>query len=735
MSQPAASTQTRHPRRWLILAALWLCVLVIGFDVTILNVALPTLAAELDASTSQLQWIVDAYLLVLAALLLAAGTVGDRVGRKRLLLVGLAAFAGASILAAASPSPGYLIAARALMGVGAAIIMPLTLAVLPTVFAPEERPKAIAAWAAGAGIGLPLGPILGGLLLEHFWWGSVFLINVPLVAIALLAGAVLLPESRDATARRPDLLGMALSCAGSVVLVYAIVEAGRVGWTDTAVLAAFAGAVVLLGGFGWWQRSAAAPLIELGWFSDVRFFAWATFATALAGFGLIGVLFVVPQYLQTVRGYSTIDTGLGLLPLMPGLVVGAAASARATAKLGTRLPVTCGLLVMAAGLLLHSAVSVDSGFALLAGALAVVGLGTGLALAPALDAILAVLPDERFGVGTGLSLTVRMLGGALGVAVLGSILSSAYATRLTTVLDGLSGPARQAAEGSLTAALELADRMPDGRGQELAATARQAFVDGMGVVMLTAAAITVVGALLVGSFLTRRPRQAESTVPIQEPQWGTFIFADLAGYTALTEVHGDERAADIAQAFCARVCAVEKAHGAKDVKTIGDAVMARATDAGEAILLGLKLCEEIGRQAGFPAVRVGMHRGPAVQRGDDWFGATVNVAARIAELAGPHEVLLTEATVSASGPLEGVTLIDLGPRPLRNISEPVRVLRAARTDARPTLPVDPICQMTVDPDTAPAALRTEHGVEWFCSAGCLRRFKSYPDRNASPPSE
>lgn len=293
MSQPPASTETRHPRRWWILAALWLCVLVIGFDVTILNVALPTLATELDASTSQLQWIVDAYLLALAALLLAPGTLGDRLGRKRLLLIGLAAFAGASVLAAASPSPGYLIPARALMGIGAATIMPLTLAVLPTVFAPDERSKAIAAWAAAAGIGLPLGPILGGLLLEHFWWGSVFLINVPLVAIALVAGAVLIPESRDATARPPDLLGMVLSCAGSVVLVYGIVEAGRVGWDTTDVLAAFAGAAVLLGAFLWWQRRAAAPLIELGWFSDVRFFASATLATALAGFGLIGPRAVV----------------------------------------------------------------------------------------------------------------------------------------------------------------------------------------------------------------------------------------------------------------------------------------------------------------------------------------------------------------------------------------------------------------------------------------------------------
>lgn len=733
-TRPAAPEQPADPRRWWTLAALWLCVLVIGFDVTILNVALPTLAAELDASTSQLQWIVDAYLLVLAALLLAAGTLGDRLGRKRLLLAGLVAFAAASALAAASPSPGALIAARALMGIGAAIIMPLTLSVLPTVFAPEERPKAIAAWAAAAGIGLPLGPILGGLLLEHLWWGAVFLINVPLIAVALIACAALLPESRDPAARPIDLAGAALSCAGLVGLVYGIVRAGRDGWTDPVVIAPLAAGALLLGVFTWSQRRATHPLVEPAWFSDVRFFSWATVATALGGFGLIGVLFVVPQYLQIVRGYSTLETGLGLLPLTPGLAIGAALSAQATARLGTRLPVTIGLAAMAAGLLLLSTVSLASGYGLMAAALAIAGLGTGLALAPALDAIISVLPDERFGVGTGLSLTMRMLGGALGVAVLGSILSGTYAARLGASLNGLPPAAQDAAEGSVTAALELAARIPGTRGDALAAAAQGAFVEGMEAVMLSAAAITLAGALLVAFFLSARPRIAAARRSPVTDAMGTFIVADHAGHTALTQAHGDQRAAEVAQAFRTRISSIAETHHAREIKTIADAVMVRASDADQAVLLGLQIAEELGQEPGFPGVRVGMHRGPPVARGTDRFGAPAQLAARVAELAGPHEVLLSDETIQAAGPLPGVTLMDLGHHQLRDVTEPVHLLRASRIGAPRPLPLDPVCQMTIDPAAAPAAIRTADDVAWFCSTDCLRRFKRHPERFRSQPT-
>ena len=495
-----------HPRRWWVLGVAWLCLLVIGFDVTILNVALPTLSAELEASTSELQWVVDAYVVAFAALLLAAGALGDRIGRKRLLLCGLAAFGAASALAAASTSAGVLIAARALMGVGAAIMAPLTLSILPTVFAPAERPKAIAAWAAGIAIGLPLGPILGGALLEHLWWGSVFLINVPLVAAALAGGAALIPESRDPTARPIDLAGVALSCAGLVALVFGIIEAGQRGWAEGTVVAALAAAALLLCAFVWEQRRAAYPLIELGWFSDLRFFAWVTAATVLATFALFGLLFVLPQYLQFVRGASAIETGLGLLPLMPGLGVGAALSPRLTSRAGTKAVVAAGLVLLAGGLALGSSIGVGTSYWVIAAALAVAGAGTGFALAPAIDGMMSVLPADRFGVGTALNLSFRQVGGALGIALLGSILSSAYAGRLEPSLHGLPAPVRDAAEGSPAASIAIADRMAGPPGEALAAAAQRSFTHGMSVVMLACAAAALVTAALVARCLPPRPR-------------------------------------------------------------------------------------------------------------------------------------------------------------------------------------------------------------------------------------
>src|SRR5438874_392502 len=301
-------------RRWWALGALVLSILTIGFDATILNVALPTLATSLHAGTGALQWIVDAYVLVFAGLLLPVGALGDRYGRKRFLVAGLLLFGGSSIVAAYAHSTGPLIAARALMGVGAAVLTPISMAVLPVMFPPKERPKAITFVTIGLGLGVPLGPIVGGYLLRHFWWGSVFLVNLPVVIVALIAVLALVPESHDPAPRRVDLAGAGLSTAGLVSFVYGIIEAPARGWDDARVVATIVTGAVLLTLFVIWERRTREPMIDLGLFGRPRFL-WGTTAATVASFALFGLLFVLPQYLQGVRGYDALGTGVRLLPL------------------------------------------------------------------------------------------------------------------------------------------------------------------------------------------------------------------------------------------------------------------------------------------------------------------------------------------------------------------------------------------------------------------------------------
>src|SRR5438874_2225379 len=336
-------------RRWWALGALVLSILTIGFDATILNVALPTLATSLHAGTGALQWIIDAYVLVFAGLLLPVGALGDRYGRKRFLIGGLLLFGGASVVAAYAGTTGQLIAARALMGVGAAVLTPLSMGILPVLFPPAERAKAIAFAAIGMGAGVPLGPIVGGYLLRHFWWGSVFLVNVPVVLLALLAVVLLVPESRDPAPPRADLPGAVLSTAGLVSFVYGVIEAPDRGWTDGRVLATLTAGVVLLALFVVWERRTRAPMIDLTLFGRARF-VWGTASMTIATFALFGLLFVLPQYLQAVRGYDALGTGVRLLPLMGGLIVGARASEPVGRRTGTAVPVASGLTLVAAGL-------------------------------------------------------------------------------------------------------------------------------------------------------------------------------------------------------------------------------------------------------------------------------------------------------------------------------------------------------------------------------------------------
>jgi EmrB/QacA subfamily drug resistance transporter len=505
-----SAAESIHRRRWWTLAVLSISLLVISLDNTILNVALPSIARDLGASASALQWVVDAYMLVFAGLLLTAGSLGDRFGRRRALSAGLLVFGTGSVLAALAPSTGALIASRALMGIGGALIMPSTLSILTAVFPAEERAKAIGAWAAVAGLGIALGPIAGGWLVEHADWHWVFLVNVPIVVVALGLGRVLVPESRDPNPTRADLPGAALSTLGLTALLWAIIEAPDHGWTSPSILAAFAAAAATLALFAAWELHTDAPMLDVRLFANRRFSA-ASAAIALAFFSLFGVLFFTTQFLQSVHGFSALEAGVWSLPVAAGIAIGGPLSARISSRIGAKLTVSGGLFVLAAGLVLYSTADAGSGFALIGTAEAIMGAGIGLAMTPATDSIMGTLPPERASVGSAMNDTVRQVGGALGVAILGSVLSSHYRDGMDGAAHGLPSGAGHAARDSIAGAGAVAERIGGAAGQALHHTASLAFVDGMQIAMLVAAAVTVVGGFVA---LVLLPARAPESAPV-----------------------------------------------------------------------------------------------------------------------------------------------------------------------------------------------------------------------------
>lgn len=492
------TTAYDDPRRWWALAALGLAVLTLGFDITIMNVALPTIATELEVGTDALQWMVNAYVLVIAGLMLTCGALGDRYGRKRLLLIGLGLF-GLSSAAAAVESASLVIAARGVMGLGAAIMMPVAFAVLAALFGPAERGKAVSFLVMGLGIGIPLGPIIGGYLLEHFWWGSIFLINVPIAIIGAIAIAVLLPESRDPAPRRPDVLGAVLSTAGLTSLVYGVIEAPGRGWSDPVTIGAISAGLVVLTGFVAWELRVRDPMIDLHLFTRPQFL-WASIAGVLVTFGMLGLLFVVPQYLQFVAGHDALGTGIRLLPLIGGLVVGAPAGERLAARAGYKVPVSAGLAVLAAGVAIGALTDLQSSYGFVAAWLTTAGLGIGMALAPAMDAVLDALPTEQAGSGTAITMTLRQTGGALGVALLGSLLAEGYTSRVNTA--GLPAEAAAAARESIAGALAATTRLGD---PALASSAHAAYLHGMSLVLIATAITAGLSALLTALLLPGKP--------------------------------------------------------------------------------------------------------------------------------------------------------------------------------------------------------------------------------------
>lgn len=496
------STTVSLPRRWAAFAAICVSLLIIMIDNTILNVALPTIARELAATNSQLQWIVDAYVLVFAGLLLTMGSLGDRFGRKRALNLGLLIFGVGSLAAAASGSAEVLIFTRALMGIGGALIMPSTLSITTNLFSGVERTRAIGIWAGMSGLGVIIGPMSGGWLLAHFAWGAVFLVNVPVIVVALVAGYILIPESRDPAAPSLDPLGALLSITGLVALVWAIIEAPGRGWTSGAILTAFAVAVVLLAGFATWEMRARTPMLDVRLFRNPRFTA-ASLAISLVFFALFGTLFFLTQYLQYALRYSALEAGIRLMPLVGGLLPGAALSTRLATRLGTKLLATAGLLTIAGGLTLLSTASASSGYGLLAAVLVILGFGMGLTMPPATDSIMGSLPPAKAGVGSAMNDTTRQVGGALGVAILGSLLSSSYRTALgdTAALRALPPQIADAARDSIVATSTIAGRLGGEMGETLVTVARTAFVEAMGQTVLVAAGVAVAGALVALFFL------------------------------------------------------------------------------------------------------------------------------------------------------------------------------------------------------------------------------------------
>ncbi|MGA6220019.1 DHA2 family efflux MFS transporter permease subunit [Streptomyces umbrinus] len=492
------------PRRWWALGALVASMLVLGFDMTILNVALPTMAGQLGASTGEQQWMADAYVVVFAALMLPAGLLGDRFGRRRMLMVGLGVFLAGSLVGALAGDVTWVVVARAVMGVGGALVMPLALSVLPSLFPPTERTKAVGIISAASALGMPLGPIIGGWLLDHFWWGSVFLINVPMAAIGIAACLFLLPETRDPSSPKVDAVSTALTAAGLGALIYAIIEAPNRGWGDPLVLALIAGSVVLLAALVVRERRSVRPMLDMSLLAHRGFLLNAVAAT-LVMFVLSGLMFVLPQYLQAVLGNDALGTGVRMLPMMGGLMVAARAAQPVVERFGSRGVVSAGLVVLAFAALLGSRTTVESGYGFTALWLSIAGLGFGFAVVPAMDGALATLPAARAGSGSGLLMTLRQVGGAIGIALLGSLLASAFRDRLD--VTGLPEGAADTARESVVAAHIVGDRAG---AADLVTSANSAYVHGMGLVLLVCGIASLVAALLAGAFL---PNTESNTGP------------------------------------------------------------------------------------------------------------------------------------------------------------------------------------------------------------------------------
>ena len=503
-----ASTIQR--RRWVILGVVVVGLLAIVIDNTVLNVALKTIASPPDkggigASQSSLEWAINSYTLVFAGLLFTFGVVGDRIGRKRVLMAGLILFGLGSLFSAYSHSPDQLIAARAVMGLGGAAVMPQTLSIIANVFEPHERARAIGIWTSAVGIGVAIGPVLGGLLLTHFWWGSVFLINVPVTIAGVVAAMILIPESRNHAPGRIDYIGVLASVVGLVLLVYGIVQGGDgESWGSLGVLGPALGGLVVLGLFAWWETRIDHPSLDVRLFKN-RSLSASVGSIALLFFGMGGVYFFTSFYLQNVRGYSPLDTGLLAVPFAVGQFVASPRSASLVTRYGARPVLLAGMLMNAVAIGGWAFLSEGSPIWIVAVLFFVQGSGLGLAVPAATSTVMEALPRERAGAGSALTNTARQVAVALSVAVLGSILSSAYRNSLTPTLNALPDAARSAAGSSITGTQAVAAQLGHA-GQFLLAPANLAFVDAMRITTAVAAIFAIIGGLAVLRWMPGRKR-------------------------------------------------------------------------------------------------------------------------------------------------------------------------------------------------------------------------------------
>jgi EmrB/QacA subfamily drug resistance transporter len=492
----------KNPRRWWALIAMVPASLVVGIDSTVLSLALPTLSTSLHASTSELQWFISAYMLVFAAAMIPAGMLADRYGRKRILLLALVVLGAGSLACAYSTTSGQFLAARVLLALGAALVIPGAIGALPALFSEEERPKAVATIMAASMVGQPIGPLLGGWLLTTYWWGSVFIINVPVVLFAITAVAAFVPESRSERRPRFDLPGIALSSGGLALVIYGVIQAGESSWGDATALATLAAGAVVLLLFIVWERRVRDPLVDLRLFRSPGF-SWGTALTTLVSFAMMGLMFSIPLYFQEVLGYTAFGNGLRQLPLIAGLLVGALSATRVAGKLGAKVAVAIGFAILAAGLTMGAFTDPadGSGYAMLW--LTITGLGLGVCLPTAMDAALGSLSPEHGGVGSAIIQSVRMVGGAFGAAILGSVLNAGYRGQLE--LGALPAQAAAAVRDSVSAGVAVAKQLGSA---DLLAMVRDAFIHGMSIALVVCAGAAGAGVILTLLFLPRRSEGA-----------------------------------------------------------------------------------------------------------------------------------------------------------------------------------------------------------------------------------
>jgi len=489
-------------RRWWTLAVLCLSLLIVFVGNSSLNVAIPTLSRELSATESQLQWVVAIYSLVFAGLLFSTGAIGDRYGRKGALQFGLALFLVSCLFASLSNSMWQLIACRALMGAAAAFIMPSTLSIIVNIFPPEERTKAIAIWASVTGAAGALGPLASGWLLGHYWYGSVFLVNIPIIVVALISGWFLVPKSRDPEEAALDPVGALLSIVGIVALVYGLIQAPDAGWTSPATLSAFGVAVVVLTLFALWELHTTEPMLDMRFFRNPGF-SVGTGGMILVFMAMYGTMFLITQYFQLILGFSPLGSALRLLPLAPIMIVVSPLTPRLSARFGANRVVAAGMLLIAVGMTLFRALEIDTSYLYILVCVTPLASGMALAMSPMTASIMSSVPTRRAGAGSAMNDASRELGAALGVAVLGSVTASKYAATLGNLTLGLSGGDRTTAESSLAGALDTASHLPEAAGRVLTSGAEAAFIDGLHLAVTVGGLLATLAAVLVWRYLPR----------------------------------------------------------------------------------------------------------------------------------------------------------------------------------------------------------------------------------------